>query len=458
MAYQDIVNVNVSLQTTASSRAGFGTQLFIGAHAWFRERVRSYSSLTAAAQDLPTTSNEYKALQAVFAQSPQPQTVKIGRREATTTLTPTGAVDATTYSVRVEVNGGDFVVASYTATVPTDTQETIATALKAAIDGDVDVSAHVTTAVVGTGADAVLTIAATTSTDEYAVSALTELTTTFASTETAADVLAAIKLEDNGFYFVTAHDHTEAFILAMAAAIEAEKKLYFVSSSDENVLAALANPATDTFGKLYDSNYFRTVTLYHQNADTAFPECAFVGRFSPSDPGTVMWTIKTLSGVSKSTALNGGTTATPLSSTQKTNLGNRNANFIDNQRGVDIVYGGKTVGGEWCDIIRSRDYIEDQTEAALFNLKLNQPKIPFDDVGINQIKATVISVWDDLITSEGSPNILDSAKPYKLSFPRAADVSFADKQARTYTASATMYLAGAIFLTELNVDLTYLTE
>lgn len=458
MAYKDIVDVNVNLQTTAVKRAGFGTQLFVGAHAWFRERARSYSSLTAAATDIPTDSNEYKALEKVFAQNPQPQTVKIGRRESTVTLIPTGAVDSTTYSVKVEVNDGDFVVASYAATVPTDDEEAICTALKAAIDGDADVAAHVTTAVVGTGAAAVLTIVATApATDEYAVSSLTELTYTYATTEIAGDVLSAIEIYDDGFYFVTTHDHTETFVLAMAAAIETRKKLYFVSTQDELVLATLASPATDIFGKLFDLNYFRTITLYAQTADTTFPECAFVGRWSPSSPGTVLWAIKELSGVAAGTALNGGSTATLLSGTQKNNLVARSTNFIASDRGVSIVYGGKSVGGEWIDVLRSRDYIEDQTEAAIFNLKLNQPKVPFDDDGINLIKSVCTSTWDRFISTAGRPNILTNELPYITAFPAASEVSFADKQARTYNAAATLYLAGAIFLTTLDIDLTYLT-
>lgn len=457
MAYQNIVNVIVSLQTTASQRASFGTQLFIGTHAWFRERVRSYSSLTAAAEDFPSTSNEYKALSAVFAQSPQPQTVKVGRRAATTTLTPTGAVVGKTYSVKVEVNGGAFVTASYTVG-GVDTQQTICTAIKTALEGNAPIAARITATVVGTGANAVLTIVAKTASDEYAISNLTELTASFAPTETAAQVKAAIDVVDNGYYFITASDHTEAFVLAMAIEAESAKKMYITSSQSETVLAAIASPATDTFGKLKELGYYNVATFYHQTADTTFPECAYIGKFSISAPGVVQWAIKSLAGVAPATALNGGTTAVPLSQTQINNLAARNSNTMITQRGLNVVIGGKVVAGEWIDVVISRDYIKDETEAALFDLMYNQPKIPFDNSGIASIQAACYGVWDRVVSKEGSPNILDSENPYSSNFPTAQEVSFADKANRVYKADATLYLSGAIYLTELTVNLTYYTE
>ena len=66
MAYIDLVTTNISLETNAVSTAGFGTPIFIGAHNWFPERVRSYGSLTEASADLPTDSDEYIALQGFF--------------------------------------------------------------------------------------------------------------------------------------------------------------------------------------------------------------------------------------------------------------------------------------------------------------------------------------------------------------------------------------------------------
>lgn len=460
MAYRDIAIVNVNLQTATAQGADFGTQLFIGAHARFRERVRTYTSLTAAATDFETTSNEYKALQAAFSQNPPPPQMKIGRMNSTTTLTPTGVADGSVHTVRVEVNEADFVLATFTAGA-VDTAETVATALKAAIDGNALVAAHVTTAVVGAGAAGTLTIVATTpATDEYSISGLVGLTESYTTSETAADALSAIENVDDGFAFVTAYSHVEAFVLAMAAAIETRKKLYFVSSQDELVLATLATPATDIFGKLTDLNYLRTVTFYNQAADTTFPECAFIAKWSGTTPGTEQWSIKTLAGVASSTALNGGSTPVPLSATQKGNLDARNTNFIDTQRGLDIVYGGKVAAGtqEWIDVVRFRDYVEDQTEISLFNLKYNMQKVPYDNDGINSIQGACTTVWDRFTSRPGQPKGLVGEKPYTLSFPTAAQVSATDKTNREYKPSATLFLSGAITLTTLTINLTYPTE
>lgn len=458
MAYTPPVNISVNLQTAVASALGFGTQLFVDAHAWFRERSRAYSSLTAAGEDFPTDSNAYKALQAAFAQSPRPASVKIGRRQSTTILAPQNVVNGTIYTVRVEVNDGDFVSASYTAVVPTDDAQAVCTALKTAIDAATAVAAHVTTAVVGTGANATLSIAATLPTDEYAISGLGNLGYAFTTTETAADCRANISIENDDYFFVTSSDHTEAFVLGMAAECEGLTKMFFTSSQNEACLAALAVPATDTLGKLFDLGYDNTATMYHQTADTTFPECAWVARWSTATPGTVAWFDKDLNGVAAATALNGGTTPKPLTDTQKNNLEARKSNFVHVYMGLKTVEGGKVVGNEWIDVMQSKYYIENQTAVDLFTLKYNQPKISLTDIGINQIKCTCQSTWSRFVETESQPNILEAARPYSLSFPRAKDVPQVDKANRVYNASATLYLAGAIKHTNVTINLTYSTS
>lgn len=455
MPYQDVATVNINLQTTAASQAGFGTQIFISPHAWFRERTRSYGGTTSVDADIPTTAKASKGLYTAFAQPIQPSVVKSGRVAAITTITPDDAVNGKVYTVKVEVNAGASVVATYTATVPTDTQESICTSLQAQIAGDAPVTARVTTTVVGTGAAAVLTIVAKAATDEYAISALAGVTASFVATETASQALTAIEVQDQDFYFVTASDHTETFVLAMAALIETRKKIYFVALKDETSLAVLASPATDTLGKLKDLNYLRTSAMYHQDADTIFPECGFVARWSTADAGTVAWFTKTISGVSSATALNGGTTASPLGLTQKNNLIARNVNFTETSKGVSVLYGGKVVGNEWIDVVRSKDFIEDRTEAAIFNLNLNSGKVPYDADGVASLESVCTTTWNRYISAVGRPNILDAQKPYEANFPLASSVSFNDKAARNYTASAVLYLAGAIRLTTININLTY---
>lgn len=445
-----IANISISLATTAVSRKGFGTPIFIGSHRAFNERVRTYSSITAATADLLTGSDELQAATAFFSQNPAPQFIKIGRREADVILTPDAPATDDVFTITVSDTDGDLVAVSVTAIV-TDTEEDIVDGIKAAIDGDPNVSVHVTTTKNGTGSATTLTLSPTLTADTFSISGLAKLTDTYTSTEVAGDALSAIEAVDNDFYFITAHDHTETFVLAMAAAVEARSKLYFTSNQDQAGLVALADPAVDTLGKLFELNYFRTAAIYHHEADTKFTECAFVGRGAPEDPGSITWANQQLAGVSTSSDSSG----LDISATQQINLVAREVNFIQNVGGVDITRQGRVSGGEWIDVIRSRDLLEARLTEAYQNQLINAPKIPYTDSGINSLRSTASSVLSRYVTTETNPNILEENDPFTLDFPRARDVSFADKAARTFNGSFTARLAGAIHIVTVNGTLTY---
>ena len=91
MGLSDIVNVSITRQTTAVSRAGFGTPLILGPTATFTtEYVRYYSGSSAlgdASTDLGGTSSpEYKAASAFMSQDPKPTQFAIGYAGDTTNM------------------------------------------------------------------------------------------------------------------------------------------------------------------------------------------------------------------------------------------------------------------------------------------------------------------------------------------------------------------------------------
>lgn len=345
MALQDIVQVNISLETTAVSQAGFGTPIFIGAHRWFPERVRSYSSLVEVAEDIPTDAQEYKAAQKFFSQSPRPSVIKIGRREAAITITPDTPTEGDVYTMVVTDGLGNSVNVSYTAASLPDAEDVV-DGLIADIEDGGDVGAAVVATKTGTGASAVLTLTAA-SGYNFTIGSLSEnLTATSSTTETAAVVMAAITAVDDDFYFVTAHDHTSAFVLAMADDIEARSKVFFTSSQEAGSLTTLATPATDTLGKLFEGEYFRSHGMFAADADTTFPECAIAGRIGPYTPGTFVVSNKVVAGVAAATD---PATDLKLSATQKNNLVARNASFVTTVGGVNIYREGKVAGGEWIE-------------------------------------------------------------------------------------------------------------
>jgi hypothetical protein len=446
MSLQDIVTVTISLQTAAVSRAGFGTPIFIGEHRWFTERVRSYPNITAASADLPAGSNELIAVNSAFSQEIPPSVVKVGRRDVTLLTYTPDAVTAIGEVFEITVVGTDNVTiaASFTTATGSETPTEVVTALSTALSGIVGVT------VSGT---ATLTLAEATPGTPFAVTKITKLTQTTTATETAAAVITAITEIDNDFYFITSNDQTQVFILAMAAVTEALTKIYFVSVKEEAALTALEIPAAsgDTLGKLAESNFFRTSGWFHQDADTKFPEMAFVAIAAPSTPGSKVWANNRIAGLAASRDATGKN----LTFTQKNNLDTRNANWIESVGGIDITRRGKVAGDEWIDAIRNRDFLEARITEGLQNLQINQPVIPYTDSGIGTVRNTVTSVLSRSVSTSTTPSILQESNPYTTNFPRAADVPFAEKQLRELNASFVAFLAGAIQITKITGVLTF---
>lgn len=450
MALQDIVSVQISLETAVVSQKGFGVPLFIGAHNRFSDRVRGYTSIKAVAEDFEATDDEYLAAQAAFSQNPSPAVVKIGRRVATTILTPENVADGTNYSISITVNDGDNIIATYTAGAADDA-ETVATSLVASINGNANVADHVAASVVGASESATVELVAKTVSDYFYIAGEQNLAITNTSTETAGDVLAAIRDDDDDFYFVTAHDHTEPFVLAMAAAVEAMSKIYFVSVAEEGAYSTLQDPAEDILGKLKDGNYFRTSGWYHHEADTKFPEMAFVSVAAPATPGTKVWGNNRVAGFGVSR----GTDGKSLSYTERNNLNERNANWLVSVAGNVVTRTGKVAANEWIDIIRDRDFYEARLTEAFQAKFISSPKVSFTQSGINELRSVFNSTSDRLVSTAGRPNVLEENNPYVGYFPDAVDVPVVDKQNRVLNATFTAYLAGAIQVMKLEGGLTY---
>lgn len=381
MADYAIATANIVLQTATVTRAGFGTPIFISSHRSFQERIRSYGSAADVAEDFGTDSAAYIAATQFFAHDVSISTLKIGRREASGTYTPANIGAGSIHTITVAVNDGDAVEATYTASV-SDTAEDVVTALVAVITGDADVAAHVTAALVGTGTDAVMALTLVGAGDVYSVSELSNVSESYTTTETAAEVMTAIQNEDDDFYFVTADDHTEIFVLAMAGVVQSQSKLYFTSSQEAaSITTVYSDTATDIAAQLKQNVYTRTAFVWDEEADTKFIECNYVGVNAPVAPDeeSQVWDGRVLPG--QSVAKN--TTGNALTSTQQANLEARNASYIVTSSIGPIIVGGKTSSGEWIDNIRTVDCMAARITEGQDTLILNQQgkKLPSGDEG-----------------------------------------------------------------------------
>lgn len=155
--------------------------------------------------------------------------------------------------------------------------------------------------------------------------------------ETYAQGLAACIAASNDWYALASDTKLATNILAMAAIIEAQRKLYFASSAD----VAITSPTSTTdVGYLLDAgNYDRTVLVYSPNAATEHPECAWLGTQIVEVPGSNTWAFKSANGI----------TAVKLSGTAEQALKDKHVNYFTTVAGVDIFLNGVTSKGSWID-------------------------------------------------------------------------------------------------------------
>lgn len=436
MPLSDHVSLTITQDSVGVSRAGFGTILMLSAsteaQAWV-ERVRTYSSLGEVLEDFPSTSGpEYRAAAAIFSQSPHPEQIKIGRSALPPTqkytLTPV-VRNSHTYSLTLSGDGATTTTVTFASDASATAAE-IVTGLIAAVN-----------AVVGKNFTAsgttTLVITANAAGEWFSVEAtdVADWTTTgqdHVDPGVATD-LAAIALEDSDWYALHTGYNSKAYVGAAAAWIETQKKIYVFDTNDVSCISVAVGSADDVLEDIFDLAYARTMGAYHPSP-AAMMSAAWMGRVLPIDPGGVTWKFKTLAGVD----------VVSLTGTHRSNLLARKANSYQRVSGVNITWEGTSADGDFLDVRRDLDWLDDDMSAAVFGALAGADKIPYTDDGIAIIEAEVRGSLDRAV----SRGII--AEGYVVTVPRAANVSSADKAARILPDvrfSAT--LAGSIHKVEI---------
>jgi hypothetical protein len=442
-----VVNVQISLNTTGISVEGFNTMLIVGAHAHSLARVETYTAASdMIAAGFSDTDPLYLAAVDAFSQTPRPRQVKIGRRLADAVDVQAKKVtSAGTYKVTISTKDTDGNVTStpYTYTNSGGTASDIALGLKALIDADS--SAAVTATQLGD----VLTLTGV-SGDSFKVEVSSNMSMGVKTvTETIAETMAAIVKGDNDWYGWVLTDRTPATILAAAAWTESVRKLFGTAIAEPG--AYDPEVTTDTGYLLYNNNFYRTFWFYHKDAATDYPEAAVMARCFAILPGGETWANKKLAGV----------TTDPLTETQYIAITKKNGNTFERFRNVSITQNGKVAAGEWIDVIRFRDWLQEEITVNVFNALINSDKIPYTDEGIAIIEAQIRQALE-LGTRRGGIAPIEYDEDgnenlgYTISVPLSSSISANQKATRVLQdVSFTARLAGAIHVVEIVGSLTY---
>lgn len=442
-----IVKVDISLDTTGVSTEGFSTILCVGPHLHSLPRVSTYTSADQMLDDGFSADDPlYKMVSDAFSQTPSPAAVKVGRRQVnscTVTVAQLGATSAYTLTVSGYGDDGNVTEKTYSYTNDEGSSEDVLQGLSTAVTGDESALLS------ASYSDGVLTLQAKDPSKPFALKASSMLSVELGSvTESVAQTMAAVMNSDSDFYGVAFTSKEQDDVLAMAEWAESAGKLYGTSFGGDTVKNS--EMTTDTGSQLKAKNYYRTFWFYHA-VENEYPEVAVMARCFAVDPGGETWALKKLAGI----------TVDPLTETEFNAITGKNGNTFELFRNVSVTQNGKVAAGEWIDIIRFRDWLEEEIKTNVFNLLINRDKVPYTDAGIAAIESRIREALElgqrrggiapTEYDEDGNQNL-----GYTISVPLAANISANTKANRELTdVTFTARLAGAIHAVDITGSLTY---
>lgn len=441
-----IVNVQISLNTNGVSKEGFSTMLVVGTHANNLNRVTTYTNINDLINDGFSTDDPiYRAVSAAFSQTPRPRQVKVGRRQVEeVNLSVNNVKDNTDYTITVSSKDTDGTVDEEAYKYNSQTSATatkIVEGLQALMASD--------TAVTATASGEKLQLTAK-SGKSFAIKISSNLSAELTEpTEEIADTMSAVMAGDSDFYGIVLASRDKDDIMAMAEWVETQTKLFGTSTAEQG--AKDSETDTDLLSMLKAKNYYRTFAFYHELADSEYLEAGVMARCFAIEPGGETWANKVLSGL----------TADNLTETEYLAISGKNGNTFETFRNKSITQNGKVAGDEWIDVIRFRDWLQEEITVNVFNLLINSDKVPYTDAGIalveNQIRQALL-----LGQRRGgiAPTEYDEDNNENLGFtiemPLAANIPANTKAQRLLEdVNFTARLAGAIHVVEITGSFTY---
>lgn len=454
MNIDQIVKVDIALNTAGISKLGFNTIMVCGPHAKTLERVLAISDPDELLDlGFESTDPIYVAVNTAFSQTPAPSVVKVGRWQCDSIkvgLVNEDTISAgTKYSVSINYYDADFNVKTITGeyeAVADDTAAIVATQVSSTL-GTADTDSLFTCSASGNE----VVIKAKDPQTSFTVDTNAQMVVTLVEQAASLDVAENMQLisdEDDDWYGVICSDRTDDTVLAMAAWAEGQTKLYGVGLSANAVKTAASDK--DIASQLMQKNYMRTQWWYHADPNE-FLEAAIMARCFSVNPGGETWANKRLNGV----------TTDDLTQTDIKAITAKNGNCFVAVRNISVTQNGKVAGGEWIDVIRFRDWLKEEMQTDLFTMLINRDKLPFTDQGIALVENTMNKVlalgqkrggiapteYDD----DGNENL-----GYTISVPLASSISANNKAQRVLQdCKFTARLAGAIHVIEIYGNLTY---
>ena len=207
--------------------------------------------------------------------------------------------------------------------------------------------------------------------------------------------------------------------------------------------------------------YYRSFALYAGNVpdvdeqprENSYAALALMAKCFGYEPGSETWAEKQLNSISPGR----------LNATQKKSLDSKQVTYFTTYAGKNITsaHGGKVLANEWIDVIRFRDWLRNDMQLKVFNLKIANPKLAYTNAGITAVQGKMEEALKDGQRAGGiAETEYDSdgneVPGYKTSVPNAMDISDTQKASRILPdCKFSARIAGAIQVTKITGQLTY---
>lgn len=236
-------------------------------------------------------------------------------------------------------------------------------------------------------------------------------------------------------------------ILEVIQWTEAQEKMCAYTEMDKSPsLPLIYLRSFGVFGKTSANQPDEGVT-----ADNRCMNVAWTAKVLNYSSGSETWAHKSLTAVEPAS----------LTSTQMNNLEEQNVSYLVTTAGKNLAFGGKTLGGEWIDVIRFRDWLKNDMQLDVANLFVMNPKIPYTDSGIAMVQGKMIASLKRGVACGGiAPDEYDEdgtvIPAFTTSVPLSANLTPTQKASRTLTnCTFVARIAGAIHVVDIKGTLTY---
>lgn len=419
MNIDSIINSTITRSTPVATLPGFGVPAILAQFATSKttsafSRSRYYSSTSEMTADgWASTDSVFQAAQKIFAQSPRPERIMVGRIDSADasiaasgdliraeqddwyTFDVVGNRNTIKFTLSADLSASNVVSSSISGTAIADvtyatshvaTMAAWKTAIETAIAGaTATVSGRAMTVVVGAGKDL--------HTGTFSVAGGTAVTATTVET------LDATKTK------------------AWMAWAETQVKIFGCTDSDAATLTANTGVAGTAslieFAKLM--SYKRTVGIY-KAAGGEYAWSAWCGSQLPQPVGSRLWAFANLAGV----------TPDSLTTTQVTAIQAKNGNCYTSTASYSHTYAGIAADGSQIDQLRGLDYINTQIKINMFNLMV-QNKVTISKLGQQQVysalSSTLVLHGEDKTILETGSVVVNVPAPTAVPAPdRAAGI------------------------------------